>query len=129
MFVLYTVCIWGCYYMQLYFATFAFDFTAHLGFVPVLVLFVLSSIGMGVPTNGGLGAWHMAIILGLSIYGIGVFNPEKNLDPNASGFAMLVWGIQTLLLIVLGIYAFISMEIDRRHLAAVRAASSGEKRL
>lgn len=126
MFALYTVCIWGCYYMQLYFATFAFDFTAHLGFVPVLVLFVLSSIGMGVPTNGGLGAWHMAIILGLSIYGIGVFDP-KNLDPNASGFAMLVWGIQTLLLIVLGIYAFISMEIDRRNIAAGKAESSAEK--
>ena len=117
MFLLYTLCIWGCYYFQLYFATFAFDFTADLGFVPVLVLFVLSSIGMGVPTNGGLGAWHMAIILGLSIYGVGTFD-VKNLDPNASGFAMLVWGIQTLLLIALGIYAFIYMEIDRRNIAS-----------
>lgn len=117
LFVFYTVCIWGCYYLQLYFATFAFDFTSQLGVVPVLVLFVLSSIGMGVPTNGGLGAWHMAIILGLSIYGVGTFDP-KNLDPNASGFAMLVWGIQTLLLIVLGVYAFISMEIDRRRIAS-----------
>ena len=116
MFLFYTVCIWGCYYLQLYIATFAFDFTSHLGLVPVLVLFVLSSIGMGVPTNGGLGAWHMAIILGLSIYGIGTFD-VNNLDPNASGFAMLVWGIQTMLLIVLGIYAFVSMEIDRRNIA------------
>ena len=117
MFLLYTLCIWGCYYFQRYFAAFAFDFTADLGFVPVLVLFVLSSIGMGVPTNGGLGAWHMAIILGLSIYGVGTFD-VKNLDPNASGFAMLVWGIQTLLLIALGIYAFIYMEIDRRNIAS-----------
>ncbi|MGM9804084.1 MAG: lysylphosphatidylglycerol synthase transmembrane domain-containing protein [Muribaculaceae bacterium] len=117
MFVFYTFCIWGCYYLQLYFATFAFSFTSDLGVVPVLVLFVLSSIGMGVPTNGGLGAWHMAIILGLSIYGIGTFNVD-NLDPNASGFAMLVWGIQTLLLIVLGIYAYVSMEIDRRKIAS-----------
>ncbi|MGN1265541.1 MAG: lysylphosphatidylglycerol synthase transmembrane domain-containing protein [Muribaculaceae bacterium] len=117
MFVFYTICIWGCYYFQLYFATFAFDFTADLGFVPVLVLFVLSSIGMGVPTNGGLGAWHMAIIIGLSIYGVGTIGSQQ-LDPNASGFAMLVWGIQTVLLIVLGIYAFVMMEIDRRRLAS-----------
>ncbi len=117
MFVFYTLCIWGCYYMQLYIATFAFDFTKDLTAVPVLVLFVLSSIGMGVPTNGGLGAWHMAIILGLSIYGVGTFD-VNNLDPNASGFAMLVWGIQTLLLIVLGIYAFVSMEVDRRNIAS-----------
>ncbi len=117
MFVFYSLCIWGCYYMQLYIATFAFDFTKDLGMVPVLVLFVLSSIGMGVPTNGGLGAWHMAIILGLSIYGIGTFD-VNNLDPNASGFAMLVWGIQTVLLIALGIYAFVSMEVDRRNIAS-----------
>ena len=31
---------------------------------------------------------------------------------------MLVWGIQTVLLIVLGIYAFVMMEIDRRRLAS-----------
>ncbi len=117
MFLFYTLLIWGCYYMQLYFATFAFTFTQHLGVVPVLVLFVLSSVGMGVPTNGGLGAWHYAIIIGLSIYGIGSIN-GGNFDPNASGFAMLVWGIQTLLLIVLGIYAFISMEIDRQRIAS-----------
>ena len=115
LFLLYTVLIWGCYFMQLYIATFAFSFTCGIGVVPTLVLFVLSSIGMGVPTNGGLGAWHIAIIFGLSIYGIGVFDPS-NFDPNASAFAMLVWGVQTLLLIVLGIYAFIYIAIDRRRI-------------
>ena len=80
--------------------------------VPILVLFVLSSIGMGVPTNGGLGSWHIAIIFGLSLYGVGVFN-TASFDSNASAFAMLVWGVQTVLLIVLGIYAFASMQIDR----------------
>lgn len=111
-FLFYTVLVWGCYYLQLYIATFAFSFTADLGVVPILVLFVLSSIGMGVPTNGGLGSWHIAIIFGLSLYGVGVFN-TASFDSNASAFAMLVWGVQTVLLIVLGIYAFASMQIDR----------------
>ena len=52
-FLLYTVLIWGCYYMQLYVASKAFSFTAELGWLPILVLFVLSSIGMAVPSNGG----------------------------------------------------------------------------
>ena len=78
-------------------------------------MFVLSSIGMGVPTNGGLGAWHVAIIFGLSLYGVGVFSPS-NFDPRASAFAMLVWGFQTFLLILLAIYAFTSMAIDRRNI-------------
>lgn len=114
-FLLLTILIWGCYFLQLYLACQAFSFTSNLSVLAVLVVFVLSSIGMGIPTNGGLGAWHVATIFGLSLYGVGVFNPG-NFDPRASAFAMLVWGFQTLLLIVLGIYAFISMAIDRRRI-------------
>ena len=114
-FLMYTVLIWGCYFTQLYLATFAFPFTADLGMKATLVLFVLSSISMGIPTNGGLGAWHIAIIFGLSLYGIGAdFSPKGPFDAQASTFAMIVWGLQTLLLIALGIYAFIYMEIDKR---------------
>ncbi|MBQ9575940.1 MAG: flippase-like domain-containing protein, partial [Muribaculaceae bacterium] len=110
-----TFLIWGCYYLQLYLACQAFSFTSGLTVLAVLVVFVLSSIGMGIPTNGGLGAWHVATIFGLSLYGVGVFSPS-NFDPRASAFAMLVWGFQTLLVIVLGVYAFISMAIDRRRI-------------
>ena len=110
-----TVLIWGCYFLQLYLACKAFTFTSGLSVLAVLVMFVFSSIGMGVPTNGGLGTWHLGIIFGLSLYGVGVFS-INNPDANASAFAMLVWGFQTLLLIVLGIYAFASMAIDRRRI-------------
>ena len=48
-FVGYTLCIWGCYYFQLYVAFYAFDFTRELctapgnfgGLIPCLVAFVL----------------------------------------------------------------------------------------
>ena len=114
-FLVLTILIWGCYFLQLYLACKAFSFTSDLSVLAVLVVFVLSSIGMGVPTNGGLGAWHVATIFGLSLYGVGVFSPS-NFDPRATAFAMLVWGFQTLLLIVLGIYAFSSMAIDRHRI-------------
>ena len=105
-FLFYTLMIWGCYFTQLYVCFFAFPFTHDLGIVCALVCFVLSSISMGIPTNGGLGAWHIAIIFGLSLYGVGSFAMGE-FDPRASAFAMLVWGTQTLLLIALGIYSFI----------------------
>lgn len=117
MFLFYTAMIWGCYFMQLYLASFAFTFTANLGVVAVLVLFVLSSLGMAVPSNGGLGPWQYAIIFGLTLYGIGDFPLSTPYDPQASAFAWLVWGVQTMLLIVLGIYAFVCIEIDRRRMA------------
>lgn len=116
-FLLYTLLIWGCYFMQLYVASLAFDYTCNLGAKAVLVLFVLSSIGMAVPTNGGLGAWHAAIILGMSFYGFGPFS-ASNPNIEAYTFAMVVWGMQTILLILLGIYAFVSMEVDSRRIAA-----------
>lgn len=129
-FLLYTVLIWGCYFMQLYIATYAFSFTDSIGLKATLVLFVLSSIGMGIPTNGGLGSWHIAIIFGLSLYGVGRFDPA-NFDPQASAFAMLVWGVQMALLIVLGIYAFTYIAIDRRRIrqgkTVVRTSGNGMK--
>ena len=69
---------------------------------------------MAVPSNGGLGPWQFAIIFGLTLYGIGAFPPSVPYDPQASAFAWLVWGVQTLLLIVLGIYAFIYIALDRK---------------
>lgn len=112
-FLLYTALIWACYFFQLYIATLAFTYTCNLSALAILVLFVLSSIGMGIPTNGGLGAWHMAIIFGLSLYGVGTFS-ATNPDTQASAFAMLVWGVQTLLLIILGIYAFACIALEKK---------------
>ncbi len=110
----YTLCIWGCYYVQLYVAFFAFPFTRELctqsslafGLVPCLVAFVLSSIGMAVPSNGGLGPWNIAIMFGLAIYGIS--------DAQGTAFSMLQWSGQTVMLIILGIYTMIYMAMDRR---------------
>lgn len=106
------IAIWGCYFTQLYVCFFAFPFTKDLGIVCALVCFVLSSISMGIPTNGGLGAWHIAIIFGLSLYGVGTFSINRP-DANATAFAMLVWGTQTLLLIALGIYSYVYILMNK----------------
>lgn len=100
----YTVCIWTCYFLQLYVAFFAFPFTRALcgesglafGLMPCLVAFVFSSIGMAIPSNGGLGPWNIAVMFGLAIYGIG--------DAEGIPFSILVWSAQTVMLILLGIF-------------------------
>ena len=104
---------WGCYFFQLYIAFYAFpvtrDVLATYGTTAALVCFVLSSISMGVPSNGGIGPWQWAIIFGLMMY------PVAGLTENyAAGFANLVMGCQTLLLIILGILTFVVISIDRR---------------
>lgn len=102
-FLLLTVAIWSCYFTQLYVAFYAFDFTRALcvpeygwGLTPCLVAFVLSSIGMAIPSNGGLGPWNIAVMFGLAIYGVS--------DAQGTAFSMLQWSGQAVMLIILGIY-------------------------
>ncbi len=108
--LLLTVCIWGCYFLQLYVAFFAFSFTsavvAEYGVLAVLVTFVLSSISMGVPSNGGIGPWQWSVIVALGMYHLA--------QVPATAFANLVMGCQTLLLILLGIFTFVCIALDRR---------------
>lgn len=123
-FIFYTCAIWGCYFIQLYVCFFAFEFTKDLGIICALVCFVLSSISMGIPTNGGLGAWHMAIIFGLSLYGVGQFSVSAP-DARASAFAMLVWGTQNVLLILLGIYTYLYITVLDKHKDKVKEGNDG----
>lgn len=114
--LLWTICIWGCYFFQLYVAFFAFPVTAEVvgefGALAVLVCFVLSSISMGVPSNGGIGPWQWAVMFGLSMYAYAI--PALTPSYTAS-FANLVMGSQTLLLILLGIFTFVCIAIDKRN--------------
>lgn len=106
-----TFAIWFCYYIQLYVAFYAFPFTRELcytpglalGLTPCLVAFVLSSIGMAIPSNGGLGPWNLAVMFGLAVYGVS--------QTDGAAFSMLQWSGQTVMLIILGIYtmAYISL--------------------
>ncbi len=114
-FLLLTVALYGCYFLQLYLAFFAFPQTALVverhGATAVLVCFVLSSLAMAVPSNGGLGPWQWSIVFGLSLYSAG--QPLLTQD-YAAAFANLVMGMQTLLLILLGIFTFICIALQKR---------------
>ncbi|MDE6323157.1 MAG: flippase-like domain-containing protein [Paramuribaculum sp.] len=118
-----TLLLWGCYFTQLYSAFFAFPETAEMvrvhGIIAALLCFVFSSLSMGVPSNGGIGPWQWAIIFGISLFSadIGGLTPEL-----AATFANLVMGTQTLLLIILGLFTFISIAIGRK-----RFATNGNK--
>lgn len=99
--------IWICYYNEVYESFLAFDFTRELlhnkamawGLKPGLVVFVLSSISMCIPSNGGLGPWNLAVIFGLTLFGVG--------ETDAAAFAMLVWTGKAITLVFLGIFSMI----------------------
>lgn len=112
--LLWTVGIWGCFFLQMYVALKGFGFTQDIldryGMTAALVVFVLSSVSMGVPSNGGIGPWQWAVIFGLGIYGLDA--------ARAGAFANLVLGCNTLLLIVLGLFTFICIAVDRHSMSS-----------
>lgn len=114
--LLFTALIWGCYFAQLYVCFYAFPLTAavaeEFGATAVLVCFVLSSLSMAVPSNGGIGPYQWALMFGLSMYASAVPGLTREY---ALSFGNTVMGCQTLLLILLGIITFVLIAIDKRN--------------
>ncbi|MDH6308453.1 uncharacterized protein (TIRG00374 family) [Dysgonomonas sp. PFB1-18] len=103
---LYTIGIWVSYFLYFYTTFFAFDFTKDLGFTAGLIAFALTSLSMGVPSNGGLGPWQVAVIAALSLYGV------NGLE--ATAFATGVFGIQSLWVILLGLFGFAMLALNKK---------------
>ncbi|MDO4165743.1 MAG: lysylphosphatidylglycerol synthase transmembrane domain-containing protein [Bacteroides sp.] len=106
LFVLYTVLIWACYFFHFYVTFFCFSFTAHLSVLAGLVMFVGGTFAVIVPTPNGAGPWHFAVITMMMLYGVGA--------TEAGIFALIVHGIQTLLVIVLGVWGWLHLMLVRR---------------
>ena len=106
MFAFYTLAIWGSYFLHYYLTFFCFDFTAHLGLMCALVTFVVGSIAVIVPTPNGAGPWHFAVKNMLILYGVA--------DVQALYFVLIVHTIQTMLVVLLGIYAVIALAFTKK---------------
>lgn len=112
--------LWGCYFLQLYVAFFAFPVTEGLlqqnGIICALVCFVLSSMAMAVPSNGGIGPWQLAVVFALTLYAPAELGPQgmETFRVNVTAFANVVMGMETLLLIVLGIITFVCIFFEKR---------------
>ena len=106
LFILETLGIWFCYFMQFYLCFFYFPYTSHLSFLAGLLLFVAGSIAVVVPTPNGAGPWHFAVISIMILYGIS--------STDASVFAFIVHSTQTLIVAILGIYALIMLQFKKR---------------
>lgn len=113
--LLLTLLIWGCYFFSFYCAMQSFPLTSELvsvhGLLSVAVCFVLSSLSMGVPSNGGIGPWQWAVIFGLALYSSDIPGLTHEY---ALAFANLVMGVQTLVLILQGLFTFGCIALTRR---------------
>jgi uncharacterized protein (TIRG00374 family) len=99
-YVFYTLVIWGCYITMFALPFQALEATASIPFEGILLGFIAGSLGITF-TNGGIGSYPLLVGLVVAFY-IGKDHPSDGLAiGNALG--LLVWGTQTLLMILLGL--------------------------
>lgn len=101
-----TLGIWLSYFFHYYLTFQCFEATSHLSLMCGLVTFIVGSIAVIVPTPNGAGPWHFAVKTMLILYGI-----QQN---DALFFVLIVHSVQTLLVILLGIYAWIALAFTKK---------------
>lgn len=106
LFLFYTILMWGLYFLELYVCFFAFKQTESLGFVCAFSCFLLGSISMGLPVQGGVGPWHWVVIGILTLYGLN--------EDTAGAFALVAHGVQLVMTILVGIYTFVSISLYKK---------------
>ena len=104
LFICLTVGIWLSYFLHYYLTFFCFPFTEHLGLGCAMVTFVVGSIAVVVPTPNGAGPWHFAVKTMIILYGVA--------DEEALYFVLIVHSVQTLLVVALGIYAWLALTLQ-----------------
>lgn len=105
LFICLTLAIWGSYFLHYYLTFFCFESTAHLGLACALVTFIVGSIAVIVPTPNGAGPWHFAVKTMLILYGVA--------DTDALYFVLIVHSVQTLLVALMGVYAWMALSFTK----------------
>lgn len=105
LFLFYSFAIWISYFLHYYLTFFCFDFTASLGMACAIATFIVGSIAVIVPTPNGAGPWHFAVKTMLILYGVA--------ETDALYFVLIVHTLQTLLVVLLGVYAAIALTLRK----------------
>jgi glycosyltransferase 2 family protein len=94
--------LWFVYLAMFFVSFYALPETENIPFDIIIMGFVFGSLAIGF-TNGGLGAYPLAIAMVFSLFGI----PKEI----SIAFGWLVWTSQTLLTILIGIIAYLLLPI------------------
>jgi uncharacterized protein (TIRG00374 family) len=105
-FIVQTLLIWGGYFLYFYITFYAFDFTRELGPRIGLIAFTMSSLGVAVPIQGGIGVWHFMVISTLVCFGVS--------ETDAAAYALVVYTLQSVWLVITGLAGIVILPVINR---------------
>jgi len=106
LFVFYTLFIWIMYFLTAYVICFAIPETQNITVMDTLFIVVAGGLGMVFPSPGGTGSYQFAVKLAFITLG---FSGDVGLK-----FATIVWFTQTIMFIIAGSIAAVSLFLARR---------------
>jgi len=112
-FIIFSFLIWIFYWLMTYIAFFALPSTANLKIIDGLFILVIGGFAFVAPVQGGIGAFHWIVSVGLTLYSI---SKEEGL-----AFATIIHGSQLLWTILLGLFSMIMLFSIRRNKVVVNS--------
>ena len=107
-FFFHTFLIWFCYYLMTWVVFYAIEDTAVLGWIDAMFILVVGGFGMAAPVQGGIGAYHLIVSMGLGVLGIA--------QGPALSYATIVHASQTLVVLVTGLISMILLYLSKKKL-------------
>ncbi len=104
-FIAHTIFIWTMYLMSIRLGFLAMESVAHLGLTPSLTILSTGSLAM-IITQGGIGAYQLAVQKSLVLYGIDAVN--------GLAYGWLLWAVQTVMVLVAGLICLLILPIYNR---------------
>jgi len=108
-FLFHSIFIWFMYFMMNYVGFKAFLPTAGLGLKAAVTVFTFGSLGIVIPSPGGMGTYHFLVIEALKLFGIN----------GSDGFSyanIIFFSVQIIGIIAFGILALFSLNISTKKL-------------
>ena len=105
LFIVMNFAIFGMYLLQTYVLFFALDAASSLGFGDALFVLVISAFALILPIQGGIGAYHWIVSLGLTLLGL---TREEGLI-----YATISHSATSILFVLLGAISFLSVRIKK----------------
>ena len=108
-FLFHSILIWVMYFLMNWAGFLSFGPTSDLGLVPAILVFTFGSLGILIPSPGGMGTYHFLVIEALKLFGIS--GSDGFSYANIMFFAVQIFGV-----IFFGIIAVLMLNMSAKEI-------------
>lgn len=113
-FILYTACIWICYFFASYLVCFALPETSNFTLADGCFILVVGTLGMIIPASGGIGAFNLAMKFGFMALFISMGKDATAGAELGLAYSFITLPLQILIMLVMGLISIPMLARNRK---------------